>query len=65
MPTDRVLTEPEFSQKIGLSLTTVRRKRWRGELEYIQLSENRVGYRESYADKLLDTCTIRAKALIA
>lgn len=62
MPADRVLTEPEFSQKIGLSLHTVRRKRWRGELEYIQLSENRIGYRESYADKLLDARTVKATA---
>ena len=61
MPADRVLTEPQFAEKIGLSLPTVRRKRKRGELEYIQLSEHRIGYRDSYAERLLDARTVKSR----
>jgi predicted site-specific integrase-resolvase len=57
---DWVLSETAFAKKIGLSLVTVRRMRRRGEIEYIQLSEHRIGYRDSYAEKLLDARTVKA-----
>jgi len=60
---DPVLTEHEYAEYVGLSLSTVRRQRDRGELEYIQLSENRIGYRQSYADRRLEQRTVRAKAV--
>jgi hypothetical protein len=60
LPEDPVLTEPVFAKKIGLSLFTVRRMRRRGEIEYIQHSEHRIGYRNSYAEKLLTDRTVKA-----
>jgi hypothetical protein len=57
---DLVLTEPAFAKKIGLSVATVRRQRWAGKLDYIELSDNRIGYRESYADRLIDERTVKA-----
>jgi hypothetical protein len=54
-----VLTEPAFAKKIGLSLFTVRRMRKRGEIEYIRLSAHRIGYKESYAERLLAQRTVK------
>jgi predicted site-specific integrase-resolvase len=59
---DPVLSEPEAAEYIGLSVVTLRRMRKRGEVEYIQLSEHRVGYRQSQADKLLDARTVQPTA---
>jgi hypothetical protein len=55
---DPVLTEAEFAERVGLSIVTVRRQRKAGKIPYIQLSDHRIGYRQSQADKLLDGRTV-------
>jgi predicted site-specific integrase-resolvase len=57
---DRVLTEPQFAERLGVSVITVRRQRKAGLLDHIELSEHRIGYRESYVDQLLDERTVKA-----
>jgi predicted DNA-binding transcriptional regulator AlpA len=60
---DPVFTEPEMAKRLGFSLSTLQRKRRRGEISYIQLSDNRVGYRKSHGDALLDARTVKAKTV--
>jgi predicted site-specific integrase-resolvase len=57
---DPVLSEPDAANYLGLSHDTLKRIRKRGEIDYIKLSPNRVGYRRSQCDKLLTDCTVRA-----
>ena len=56
---DPVLSEPETARYIGVSLITLRRLRWAGKVPFIQLSENRIGYRRSMANEILDSRTVR------
>jgi hypothetical protein len=56
---DPVLSEPETARYIGVSLITLRRLRWAGRVPYIQLSQNRIGYRRSMANAILDERTVR------
>jgi hypothetical protein len=56
---DPVLSEPETARYIGVSLITLRRLRWAGRVPYIQISENRIGYRRSMANEILDSRTVR------
>jgi hypothetical protein len=62
MPGKIILTEPAFAKRIGLSVPTVRRKRKRGELQYVELSENRIGYTDEYADEYIATHTVQPTA---
>jgi predicted DNA-binding transcriptional regulator AlpA len=56
---DPVLSEPETAKYIGISLWTLMRMRKRGEIPYIQISDNRVGYRRSMANEIIDARTVR------
>ena len=56
---DPVLSEPETAKYIGVSLITLTRMRRAGRVPYIQLSENRIGYRRSMANEILDARTVR------
>jgi hypothetical protein len=56
----RTITEPQFADAIGESLANVRRKRRRGELEYIQLSARRIAYWDDYPERLLAQRTVKA-----
>jgi predicted site-specific integrase-resolvase len=56
---DPVLSEPETAKYIGISLITLMRMRRAGKIPYIQISENRVGYRRSMANEILDARTVQ------
>jgi predicted site-specific integrase-resolvase len=56
---DPVLTEPETAKYIGVSLITLMRMRRAGKVPYIQISENRIGYRRSMANEILDARTVQ------
>jgi predicted site-specific integrase-resolvase len=56
---DPILSEPETAKYIGVSAVTLRRMRKAGKVAYIQLSENRIGYRQSQANALLDERTVQ------
>jgi hypothetical protein len=59
---DPVLSEPETAAYIGVSLITLRRLRWARKVPYVQLSENRIGYRRSMANEILDSRTVHPTA---
>jgi hypothetical protein len=59
---DPIISEPECAKYIGVSVITLRRMRKRGEIAFVQVSENRIGYRRSYANRLLDQRTVNATA---
>jgi hypothetical protein len=55
----RTITEQTFADAIGESVASVRRQRYRGELEYIQLSANRIAYWDDYPERLLAQRTVK------
>jgi hypothetical protein len=59
---DPVLSEPETAKYIGVSLITLRRLRWAGKVSYVQISDNRIGYRRSQANEILDSRTVHPEA---
>jgi predicted site-specific integrase-resolvase len=59
---DPIISEPEAAKYIGVSVVTMRRMRKAGRIAYVQLSENRIGYRRSAINRLLDANTIPATA---
>jgi predicted site-specific integrase-resolvase len=65
MASKRIITEPDFAERVNLSLSTVRRKRKRGELQYVELSDNRIGYTDEYADEYIDAHTVQPKTATA
>ena len=62
---DPVLSEPETAKYIGISLITLMRMRRAGKVPYVQISENRIGYRRSMANQILDARTVRPQSLEA
>jgi hypothetical protein len=60
---DPVRSEPETAKYLGVSVVTLRRWRKAGKIGYIQLSDNRVGYRQhAHADKYLDEHSVEPTA---
>jgi hypothetical protein len=55
---DPILSEPETAKYLGVSIITLRRLRWAGRVPYIQISENRIGYRRSMANQIIDARTV-------
>jgi predicted site-specific integrase-resolvase len=62
---DPVWSELETAKYIGVSLITLMRMRRAGKVPYIQISENRIGYRRSMANQILDARTVRPQSLEA
>jgi hypothetical protein len=62
---DPVWSEPETAKYLGVSLITLRRLRWARKVPYVQISDNRVGYRRSQANEILDSRTVRPQSLEA
>lgn len=51
---DNVVSEKEFAAMVGLSLSNVRRRRYRKELPYIRI-DRRVCYRISDAERFIES----------
>jgi predicted DNA-binding transcriptional regulator AlpA len=58
---DPIFTEPEMAKRLRISAVTLRRMRKRGEIAFVQLTSNRVGYRQSHGDALLASRTVEAR----
>jgi predicted site-specific integrase-resolvase len=59
---DPIISELECARYIGVSPITLARMRKAGKIAYVRISDKRLGYRRSTANKLLDARTIHATA---
>jgi predicted site-specific integrase-resolvase len=59
---DPIISEPECAKYIGVSIVTLRRMRWAGKIAYVQITDKRLGYRRSTANKLLADRTVQPTA---
>jgi predicted site-specific integrase-resolvase len=59
---DPVLSERETADYCGIAEVSLRRMRKAGKIPYIQISENRIGYRRSMANRILDSRTVQPTA---
>jgi predicted site-specific integrase-resolvase len=59
---DPIFTEPEMAKRLRISAVTLRRMRKRGEIGFVQLTSNRIAYRQSHGDALLASRTVEARS---
>jgi len=57
------MTEPECAKYCGISDITLKRMRRAGKVEYVQLTDRRIGYRLSQADKIIADRTVPATTI--
>jgi predicted DNA-binding transcriptional regulator AlpA len=59
--TEKIVSAKEFGQLTGLSESTQRRMRTRGELNFLRLGRRRVAYLESHLREFLEACALKAR----